>query len=221
MNERREAVVFVVAGGPAPDPAALDGLPQPVAVIAADSGLEHALGLGLPVDLVVGDMDSVDSGVLAAAEATGTVVERHPAAKDATDLELALEHALTHRPDRVVVVGGRGGRFDHMLAGIALLASDRWASTTVEARLDWARLTVVRRATELHGAPDDLVTLLPLLGDAHGVTTDGLRYPLQNEDLPAGTTRGVSNVLLGTSARVTLESGVLLAIQPTSDVATP
>jgi thiamine pyrophosphokinase len=214
-------VVLVVAGGPPPPAAdaeaALAGLPDPVAVVAADSGLAHARTWGLRVDLVVGDMDSVDGAVLAEAEVAGTIVDRHPVAKDATDLELALERALAYRPDRVVVVGSRAGRFDHLLAEITLLAADRWASTRVEARVDGARVTVVRDATELRGQPDDLVSLLPVHGDAIGVTTEGLAYPLHAEDLPAGTSRGVSNVLLGTAATVDLASGVLLAIQPTAE----
>jgi thiamine pyrophosphokinase len=66
----------------------------------------------------------------------------------------------------------------------------------------------------LHGAPGDLVSLVPVHGPATGVTTEGLRYPLRGEDLVPGSTRGVSNVLLGTEAVVRLETGVLLAVQP-------
>lgn len=214
IDEAGEQVVVVVSGGGPPDPGALAGLPPVAVVIAADSGLAHAEHLGLAVDLVVGDLDSVAPDVLARAEAAGTEVDRHPAAKDATDLELALDRALATNPDRIVVVGDDGGRLDHLLAGVSLLASDRWASTRVEARLGAHRLTVVRGPTELHGAPGDIVTLLPQHGPALGVTTDGLEYPLRGEDLPPGTTRGVSNVLLGTSAHVDLAGGVLVAIQP-------
>ena len=59
-------------------------------MIAADSGLDHATALGFAVDLVVGDLDSADPAAVDAAVAAGAAVERHPEAKDATDLELAL-----------------------------------------------------------------------------------------------------------------------------------
>ncbi len=64
------------------------------------------------------------------------------------------------------------------------------------------------------GARGDLVSLLPVHGAADGVTTAGLRYPLHDEPLPAGTTRGVSNVLLGTEGSVSLRAGTLLVVLP-------
>lgn len=208
-------VVIVVAGGDPPAPHAADGLPHDAYVIAADSGLDHAEGLGLDVDMVVGDLDSVKPATLAAAIERGIPVERHPEAKDQTDLELALDVATGRRPDRVVVLGGGGGRSDHLFAGALLLAAERYATVpTIEARLGPARVTVVRDQADLHGTPGDLVSLLPVHGIARGVTTEGLLYPLADEDLLAGSTRGVSNELLAETAQVRVRAGTLLAIQP-------
>ena len=64
----------------------------------------------------------------------------------------------------------------------------------------------------LHGQPGDTVSLIPLGGEAHGITTHGLEYPLQQETLRFGTTRGVSNVLLGDSATIQLQQGMLLCV---------
>jgi thiamine pyrophosphokinase len=211
-------VAVVVGGGGPPAVAAADLGPlgrDPV-VIAADSGLDGARRLGLAVDLVVGDMDSVDAAALAVAEAAGTPVERHPAAKDATDLDLALDAALARRPGRVVVVTGAGDRFDHALAVALSLATPRLAAVPVEAWIGAARLWVVRPGAPatLSGQPGTLVSLVPAHGPARGVRTTGLRYPLAGEDLPAGTTRGVSNEMAADRATVELHGGVLLAIQP-------
>ncbi len=181
-------------------------------VIAADSGLEQAAGLGLHVDVVVGDMDSVDPDLLAAAEAAGAEVHRHPPDKDATDLELALDAAAARGAARVIVLGGTGGRLDHLLANALLIGSPRYATMAVEWLAGPHRVTAVHDATRIAGAPGDLVTLLPVGGAAHGVRTDGLRWRLEGETLEAGSSRGVSNVLTEPVAKVRVEEGTLLAV---------
>ncbi len=213
----RTGTVVVVTGGEPVRPDALAGIPSGAYVVAADGGIAHALALGLRVDEAVGDFDSATlSQVDAVARAGGRVV-RHPVAKDATDLELALGAALATEPSRIVVLGGHGGRFDHWLANGLLLAAPAYADVRVQARMGPATLTVVRRSTVLRGEPGELVSLLPVHGPAFAVRTEGLRYPLRSEDLPAGTSRGVSNTFVGTEATVSLAAGVLLAVQPGRD----
>ncbi|HEX5367003.1 MAG TPA: thiamine diphosphokinase [Acidimicrobiales bacterium] len=187
--------------------------PAPV-VVAADSGLEHAAALGLLAGWVVGDMDSVDARVLATAAGTGVTVDRHPAAKDATDLDLAVARALAARPSRLVVVTGAGDRFDHALAVALSLAAPDLPPVPTEAFVGAAHLWVVRGLVALPGRRGDLVSLLPLHGPARGVRTSGLAYPLEDEDLLPGSTRGVSNVWADEVATVTVRSGVLLAVAP-------
>jgi thiamine pyrophosphokinase len=209
-----EEVVVVVAGGSIPAPGTARALPHGAPVVAADSGLDSALALGLRVTVAVGDFDSASPEAIALAEASGVAFERHPAAKDATDLELALDRALALAPRRIVVVASRGGRLDHDLANVLLLASERYADVEVDALVGDAWVHVVRGARTLEGTPGELLTLLPVNGPAAGVTTDGLAYPLRGETLEPGTSRGVSNVFERDTARVTVESGVLLAIRP-------
>jgi thiamine pyrophosphokinase len=185
-----------------------------VPVIAADRGLEHALALGLEVTVAVGDFDSASPEAVDVAEASGTRIDRHPAEKDATDLELALDLAASMSPARILVLASAGGRLDHELAMLLLLGSERYAGTELDAFLGAARVHVVRGGRTLEGAPGELVTLLALHGSAEGVTTEGLAYPLRGETLAAGSSRGVSNVFTEATASVTVERGVLLAIRP-------
>jgi thiamine pyrophosphokinase len=212
---RPTRVALVFSGGDPPRSTDLAGLPDDALVIAADSGLHHAVALGMRVDVVVGDLDSVDPDALAAAQTAGARVDRHPVDKDATDLELALATAQAEGATRVVVIGGHGGRLDHFLANALLLAAPEFAALEVEARFDGTRVIVVRDTIEVVGEPGDLLTLVPLGGPAHGVVTDALRFPLRAETLHPGSTRGVSNELTATTARVSLSDGVLLAILPT------
>jgi thiamine pyrophosphokinase len=206
--------IVVVTGGDPVDPALLERVPADAYVIAVDSGIEHAQSLGLAVGLAIGDMDSVSIEALDAAARAGASVERHPEAKDATDLELALDAALARGARRIHVLGGHGGRLDHLLANALLLAAPRYAAVELHAHMGAAHLAVVRSETTLHGTPGDLVTLLAVGGRAEGVRTEGLLYPLDGEDLPPGGTRGVSNELSHEQATVRVERGVLLAVQP-------
>jgi thiamine pyrophosphokinase len=207
-------VVVVVAGGNPPDPDGLRQVPLGVPVIAADKGLEHAISLGLEVTVAVGDFDSASPDVVARAEAGATTVERHPAEKDATDLELALDRALSMSPERIVVLSGDGGRLDHLFSTLLLLGSSRYESVEMDAFIGAARVYVVRGERAIEGEPGELVSLFALHGPAQDVRTEGLRYSLAGETLEPGSTRGVSNVLLGERASVSLGSGVVLAVCP-------
>ncbi len=201
MAPSSPTLAIVVTGGDPPDPALVAALDLPVegrVVVAADSGVAHALAAGLVVDVAVGDFDSLDPATLAMVEAAGTRVDRHPTAKDATDLELALAVAVGLGVERVVVLGGHGGRLDHFLANVGVLASPLLAGVRVDALLGESVVSVIRPGpgVRVEGRPGQLVTIVPVHGAAEGVRTDGLRFPLHGETLPAGTTRGVSNEML-------------------------
>jgi thiamine pyrophosphokinase len=209
-----EDLVVVVSGGEAPDGRAALSVPAGAPVVAADRGLEHALALGLEVTVAVGDFDSASPEAVSVAESSGTRVVRHPAEKDATDLELALDEAVGLGARRVLVLAGTGGRLDHELALLTLIASPRYAAVRIDALVGAARVHVIRGERALEGDPGELISLVPVQGPAKDVTTAGLVYPLHHETLDPGTTRGVSNAFADTSARVTITDGVLLAIRP-------
>lgn len=202
----------IVIGGDAVPPEALDDLPDRAWVIAADSGLDHAARIGLRVDLAVGDMDSVDASQLARHRGP---VDVHPVDKDATDFELALDHAI-ERPniERIIVLGGRGGRIDHFLANASVIASNRFASAEIEWMAGTTRIVVVRHHAQLHGVPGQTLSLLPAGGAVSGITTTGLKWQLVDADLPFGSTLGISNMFSKPVATVRITSGCLLAIVP-------
>lgn len=206
--------VVVLAGGDAVQPP----LPRPLdvvdLVVAADGGYGSAAVLGLTVDLLVGDLDSIEPADLAAAEAAGIRIERHPTDKDRTDLALALDAALVNGPARVTVVGGHGGRLDHLLANVALLASAPYAPLRITGLLGDAVVTVVRDRATVPTAPGSLLTLLAMHGPAEGVTTEGLAYPLHDAHLEPGSSLGVSNRCTGPTATVSVRAGTVVVVQP-------
>lgn len=203
--------VAVVAGGQALSPGLAARVGDVDYVIAADSGLHAAEGLGLTADLVVGDLDSVDPASL---DRPGLEVERHPAAKDHTDIVLALDRACDLGAGRVVVVSGGGGRLDHALANLLVLASPRYEHMQVRALIGDAEIVVVRDHHRMQAPAGTVVSLFAVGGPALGVTTHGLRYPLDDEVLDALSSRGVSNEFVGGHAAVHVTQGVLLVIRP-------
>ena len=210
-----EEVVVVVAGGvEGPHRQTSYAIRAGTPVVAADGGLERARELGLEVTIAVGDFDSASPEAVSAAEASGTRVERHPAAKNATDLELALDRALALRPKRIVVLAVVGDRLDHLFATFQLLAAPRYARVELDADIGLARVHVIRSERVLSGRPGELLSLFAVHGPAEGVSTEGLAYPLDGETLEPGSSRGVSNVFVEETARVGVERGVLLAIRP-------
>jgi len=209
----QDDTVIVVAGGGAPPP-------PPRArgaggrVVAADEGVDHALALGLRIDVAVGDFDSVSPEGLAAAEAAGARIARHPPEKDATDLELALDEAAALGPRRLLVLGVDGGRLDHLLAALLGLGAERYAAFEVDALLGAASIHVIRGERRLRGEPGELISLLALHAPAEEVTTAGLLYGLRGETLQPGSSRGVSNAFEAREAHISVGRGVVLAVRP-------
>lgn len=203
--------ILIFAGGDSPIGSLAEELPEADLVVAADSGYDGAVAAGLAVNLLIGDFDSIQTTSIPDA----VDVEGHPADKDASDLELALERVMDHRPGRVVVVGGAGGRFDHELMTAALLCSTRWQEIE---EIDWVTERgwshVVRGRRIVHGDLGELVSLIPMGGTARGVTTRGLKWNLESETLHHGTTRGLSNRFAGPVADITVGEGCLLVVLP-------
>ena len=210
----------IVIGGGVIDRRVVDHLPAERIVVAADSGLDHAIELGLHVDLLVGDLDSVSDRGLATADAQGMPIERHRPDKDATDTELALLAAVERGCTHLVGVGGPrpdDSRLDHELGVLFAFAAPALADREVELWWGPAHVLVVHGpgTAAIDAPPGAVISLLPLHGPATGVTTSGLRYPLHSEPLSAGSGRGISNeVLAGEAAVVELTAGTLLVIHP-------
>jgi thiamine pyrophosphokinase len=211
-------LAILVTGGDAPDPEVLDRVPKSdrVVVIGADSGAGHALSLGLVVDIAVGDFDSIDTAVLDALERDGVDIRRHSVDKDATDLELALDVAIGLGVEQILLLGGHGGRLDHLLGNAMVLADARYCGVRLSALMGSAVVTVVHPGMEIEltGVAEDYVSVLAVHGPAHGVHLEGLLWSLDGATLAAGTTLGISNRFLGTTARIRIGSGTVLVIQP-------
>lgn len=189
-------------------------------VIAADGGGRHPLGLGWPVHYLVGDFDSLDPTIMDQMVALGAIVERHPVHKDEIDFELALRLARRRGYEAIVVLGALGGRWDMTLGNLFLPMAAGWGCESILFRHGPWNFRIISGPAELAitGQAGDRLSLLPLGGEAQGLTLSGCRYPLTDETLPAGLSRGLSNELMISEAELKIESGSLLVIHQNGSV---
>jgi len=183
-------------------------------VVGADGGAARARAWGLTVDVIVGDMDSLAEEEQAALALQGGRFIHHPRAKDETDLELALNYALEAGAEEIVILGALGGRLDHTLGNVLLLTLPHLAGMPTRIVSHGQEALVIRGGDtgQIEGQPGDLVSLLPLGGDARAVTTQGLAWSLAGETLRFGSSRGISNEMTSSTAQVQVGEGFLLAV---------
>jgi thiamine pyrophosphokinase len=208
------AVIFAAGELPSPE-AAREVLRPDDWILAADGGARHCRALGIQPAVVVGDMDSIAPEDAAALRSAGSEILAHPVRKDETDLELAVQHAVHGGATDILVLGAFGGRWDHTLANLMLSAHTSLRSIPLTFTDGLQRAWRIVGETEVEGEPGDRVSLIPIGGDALGVSTSGLEYPLGDGTLPMGSSLGVSNTLLENRARVSVREGcVLLFVVP-------
>ncbi len=190
-------------------------------IIAADGGTRHALALGRTPNIVIGDLDSItkeESDALSLSkggkmEQVGVEIIQYPRDKNETDLELAIQHALTLNPEQIIILAALGGRLDQTLGNIALVSNVQ-CSTSSNVRLDDGieEVFFCREQVQVNGTNGDIISLIPWQGEVIGVVTTGLKWTLQNETLYPQKTRGISNEMMNDTATIQIKSGLLLIV---------
>ena len=183
-------------------------------IIAADGGMTHCRALGIKPSIVIGDLDSLEPDYLKSLQTSGTEIISYPINKDQTDLELALHKALDLGSDEILVLGALGARWDMTIANLLLSASPEFSKVTIRL-IDGHQEIILLRGNgkrTFKGKKGDILSIVPLGQDAYGVTLRGLEYPLEDDVLRFGATRGISNILIDDTATVYLKKGLLLCI---------
>ncbi|HOQ07551.1 MAG TPA: thiamine diphosphokinase [Clostridiales bacterium] len=181
-------------------------------VISADSGARHCTAMGIVPDIAVGDFDSIDGGDYSRIEAAGAGIFRYPVEKDMTDSELAVEIAIEKGCSRIILLGAVGSRLDHSMSNLFLLKKMLDANVDGIIADEKNEVRLISGSIRLKREDGAFVTLLPFGGDASGVTTHGLYFPLDNAELKVGSSRGVSNRFSEDEAYIEVKDGLLLVI---------
>ncbi len=215
QDDLQRAAVIITGGSPLLPGAVLD-LPVGAFLIAADSGLDHAIAAGLRPDLVVGDLDSVSSAGVAWARSHHVPIEVYPQDKDVTDTQLALGAAWSRQVDHIVLLSGGGDRLDHSISAITALGHPSLAQCRVEARWGTAQIHMLHAPGfwELDISAGDTFSLLALHGVCERLTMGGAKWPLTDATIEPGSSLGVSNVAAAQSVSIALGAGVLTMIIP-------
>jgi thiamine pyrophosphokinase len=196
---------LVFANGEPPSAALVEELRRSAdLVVAADGGAEKALGYGVRVDAIVGDLDSVSAMVRSRLPDSVFHQVEEP---DRSDLEKVVEFCIDRGAGSVDIVSAGGGRADHALANLSVLTGFR-GRTRVRLIDDLFEIKLVE-GEETLSAPVGTVVSLVALGTCIGVTTRGLRWDLDDAMLTFGT-RGIHNEVAAPPATVAVREGDLL-----------
>ena len=181
-------------------------------IIACDGGLNHIANLDLVPDIIIGDGDSADEVLLKNYIKKGILFESHPADKNDTDLALSMAHALRLNPSSITIYGALGGRPDHQLANIHVLHMALKKGVNAAIVDEQTYIVLVGDRVIIEKKDYEYISLIPMTTEASGITTNNLLYPLMDETLMIGTTRGISNKFAQSPAIISIKQGILAVI---------
>ena len=182
-------------------------------IICCDGGARHLENTGIKPDVIIGDMDSIDLEQLKKYRDQGVKIIEHPANKDFTDTELALDYAIGLKPEAIYIWGASGGRLDHTLANIFLLGKGEKAGIKTFLLDEYCEAFVLSKDVNFKNAAGCTVSLIALSGQVEGITLKGFLYPLAQENLVLGESRGISNIVSDATASIDIKSGSLLVVR--------
>ena len=179
--------------------------------VAADGGYKNAKRLGDSVQILVGDLDSLDRSAIDDKVKVVTV----PAEKDFTDTKLAADTAIREGATELIIIGGLSGRLDHTLANLALLKELTLAGIYTVITDGKNRVRYIDSTSTLIAKSGYKYLSLIIDSDkVKGVDVEGCKYPLKNATLtPNDQTLTISNEIIGNCALVAVRRGGLYIIE--------
>ncbi len=170
-------------------------------IICADGGIRHAKKMGLKINIAIGDFDSYELD-----DELNSIV--YPVRKDFIDGELAIDYAIEHGYDEIMMIGMTGTRLDHTLTNISLLTKHDNAYLID----DNNEIYILRNRLVFNGRKGKTLSVIPLFGSVSGLNSKGLDYPLNDTGLEFGTGLGNSNVIINDHAEITIGKGIAVVI---------
>jgi thiamine pyrophosphokinase len=178
-------------------------------LLAADGGADHLARIGLRPQAVIGDLDSISDrtrGWL------GDETMAHRPDQDRTDLEKSLDYAFTDLGlTELSVLAAVGGRSDHEVGNLGLLARYGMGEDLLFEGHDWRALAVAGQArlAAAEGETWSFWTYDP----AVRVTIEGVRWPVHSAPLAAHDRPSISNQAVAREISVTADGGSVVVFR--------
>jgi len=183
-------------------------------IICADGGANHTYNMDIAPDYIIGDLDSVQVEIVSYYENCGVLFEKFPSKKNETDTELCIYLADKLKAKEIHFIGALGGRIDHTMANINLLYCVRQMNIVPKILSEKEQVYIaMNEEITIYGNKGDTISVIPINGDAKGVTLTNLEYPLNNYDMKFYSPLGISNVMLDKECKLKVENGSILIIR--------
>ena len=185
-------------------------------IIAGDRGLEALYQLKIVPNHIVGDFDSVSPEILEFYKNQSQIIFHtyHPE-KDNTDTDIALKLAIGLKSSEITIMGALGRRMDHAIANIHILKDALETNIPCQILDEHNRIYLINKeiTLEKNRVYGKYISLIPLTSEVKDLTLTGFKYPLNNYDLPIGTSLGVSNEIVENIAQIKMKKGILIVIE--------
>ena len=179
-------------------------------IIAADAGYKNALSLGVHPDILLGDLDSLDTKDIP----KDVELLQVPAEKDFTDTQLAVDTALKKGAAEIVIIGGLSGRLDHTLSNLSILEDLNKKRIHAVIADGFNRVRYINSTSTLVARSGyRYLSLLCLSEKVKGVSVEGCKYPLSNAKLTRDFQFAVSNEIVGNCALISVRKGGLYIVE--------
>lgn len=179
-------------------------------VISVDGGARHLRKMGIIPNILIGDFDSTYSEDLKYFIDKEVETYKFPVDKDMTDSELAIEKAVEMGADELLLIGATGTRVDHSFANVLLLK--KCLDIGIKACIidEHNQIYMFNSTFTLQKQDGYKLSLIPISEKVTGVTTNGLKYKLDNATMLLGTSWGISNEFIEDNITVTIDEGIML-----------
>ncbi len=177
-------------------------------IYCADGGANHLEALGIFPLEIWGDLDSVTKEIIEKYRNNNVRIKKFPKDKDYTDGELILQHISKFNYDEIIIIGGLGGRIDHLLTNLNLIFKFKNLKFVTEKE----RIFSIEKKAELTGLRGKTISFVPFSEKVEGLTLEGFKYPLNKYILHQGDSICMSNIAVDDICKVTFDTGKLMGI---------